>query len=45
MHDVDECQLDDAHLMRMAGRVARRVHRWAQASQVPVINYRAGACS
>jgi hypothetical protein len=29
--------LDDTHLMRLAGRFARRVKAWAAASQVPVI--------
>ena len=37
LHDVDECQLDDAHLMRMAGRSARRVRGWAEANHVRVI--------
>ncbi len=31
-------QLDDAHLMRMAGRFARRVRGWAKGSGVPVID-------
>ena len=36
LHGDDE-QLDNAHLMRMAGRFARRVRAWAQANDVPVI--------
>ena len=35
-------QLDDAHLMRMAGRFARRVKAWATANGVPVIDCKAG---
>ncbi len=34
--------LDDAHLMRMAGRFARRVRGWARANGVPVIDCLAG---
>ncbi len=34
----DEDELDDAHLMRMAGRFARRVRGWAKESGVPVID-------
>jgi len=34
--------LDDTHLMRMAGRFARRVRGWARANDVPVITCRAG---
>ena len=34
--DSDE-SLDDAHLMRLAGRFARRVRAWGKASGVPVI--------
>ena len=39
--DSDE-QLDNAHLMRLAGRFARRVRAWAGAHQVPVIDCKAG---
>jgi hypothetical protein len=35
-------QLDDTHLMRMAGRFARRVKAWAAANGVPVIFCKAG---
>jgi hypothetical protein len=32
LHDGSDEQLDDTHLMRMAGRFARRVRAWAAAS-------------
>src|SRR5262244_2069802 len=38
-HGSDE-ELDDAHLMRMAGHFGRRVRGWAKAHQVPVIDCR-----
>ena len=41
-HDDSDQQLDNAHLMRLAGRFARRVRAWAQANQVPVIDCKAG---
>ena len=34
----DDAQLDDTHLMRMAGRFARRVRAFAAAHDVPVID-------
>jgi hypothetical protein len=34
--------LDNAHLMRMAGRFARRVRGWAKANNVPVIDCKSG---
>jgi len=34
--------LDDAHLMRMAGRFSRRVRGWAKASGVPLIDCKSG---
>lgn len=37
LHDDSDEQLDDTHLMRMAGRFARRVKAWGQANDVPVI--------
>jgi len=40
-HDSEE-QLDDNHLMRMAGRFARRVKAWGAANGVPVIYCAAG---
>lgn len=42
LHDEDESRLDDAHLMRMAGRFARRVRGWAGANKIPVIDCKAG---
>src|SRR5215469_11566742 len=36
-HDSDE-QLDKTHLMRMAGRFARRVRAFAAAKKIPVID-------
>jgi len=39
--DSDE-QLDNAHLMRLAGRFARRVRTFAQAHGIPVIDCKAG---
>jgi hypothetical protein len=36
-HDGSDDQLDNARLMRMAGRFARRVKAWGQANDVPVI--------
>src|SRR6266576_40637 len=41
LHGSDD-QLDDTHLMRMAGRFARRVKAWAAANGVPVIFCSAG---
>jgi hypothetical protein len=38
LHEGSEEQLDNAHLMRMAGRFSRRVRAWARANQVPVID-------
>jgi hypothetical protein len=37
LHDGCEDQLDDAHLMRWAGRFARRVKAWGRANGVPVL--------
>jgi hypothetical protein len=34
----DDAQLDNAHLMRMAGRFSRRVRAWAKANDVPVVD-------
>ncbi len=42
LHDGSDAQLDDTHLMRMAGRFARRVKAWAAANGVPVIFCKAG---
>jgi len=41
LHSGDD-QLDNTHLMRMAGRFARRVKAWAAANGVPVIFCKAG---
>ena len=41
LHGSDE-HLDNTHLMRMAGRFARRVRGWAKANGVPVIDTKAG---
>ena len=40
-NDSDE-ELDNTHLMRLAGRFARRVKAWAAANDVPVIFCKAG---
>jgi hypothetical protein len=37
-HDDADESLDNAHLMRLAGRFARRVRAWAAAHRVPVID-------
>ena len=41
LHGSDD-NLDNTHLMRMAGRFARRVRGWAKANDVPVIDTKAG---
>ena len=41
-HDGTDDELDNAHLMRMAGRFARRVKAWGAANAVPVIFCKAG---
>jgi hypothetical protein len=41
-HNGSDDDLDNTHLMRMAGRFARRVKAWGQANGVPVIYCRAG---
>jgi hypothetical protein len=38
LHDGSEEHLDNAHLMRLAGRFSRRVRAWATANQVPVVD-------
>ncbi len=42
LREGSDDQLDDTHLMRMAGRFARRVKAWATANGVPVIYCKAG---
>lgn len=41
-HDDSDGDLDNAHLMRMAGRFSRRVRKWAAVNAVPVIDCKAG---
>src|ERR1700736_2202101 len=41
-HDDSDAELDDTHLMRLAGRFARRVKAWGAANAVPVIFCKAG---
>ncbi len=41
-HGGSDAELDDAHLMRLPGRFARRVRAWAKANGVPVIECKAG---
>jgi hypothetical protein len=41
-HGGSDEELDNTHLMRMAGRFARRVRAWANTRQVPVIGCRRG---
>ena len=41
-HDDSDAQLDNAHLMRLAGRFARRLRASAQAHGIPVIDCKAG---
>jgi hypothetical protein len=42
LHGGSDDQLDNTHLMRFAGRFARRVKAWGEANGVPVIYCRAG---
>jgi hypothetical protein len=41
-HDDSDAELDNTHLMRMAGRFARRVKAWGAANDVPVMFCTAG---
>ena len=41
LHGNDE-HLDNAHLMRMAGHLARRVRGWAGKHQIPVVSCPSG---
>src|SRR5260370_33154701 len=41
-HGGSDAELDDAHLMRLPGRFARRGRAWAKANGVPVIECKAG---
>jgi len=38
LHDGSEEELDNAHLMRMAGRFSRRVRGYAKANAIPIID-------
>jgi hypothetical protein len=38
LHDGSEEELDNAHLMRMAGRFSRRVRGYAKANKIPIID-------
>jgi hypothetical protein len=40
LHNGSDEELDDAHLMRMAGHFSRRVRGWAKVHRVPVIDCR-----
>lgn len=42
LHDGSDADLDNAHLMRLAGRFSRRLRAWANAHGVPVIDCRRG---
>ena len=37
LHDGSDDELDDNHLMRMAGRFSRRVYGYAKAHGIPVL--------
>jgi hypothetical protein len=41
-HDGSDADLDNTHVMRMAGRFARRLKAWAAANGVPLIYCKAG---
>jgi len=41
-HDDSDAELDNTHLMRLAGRFARRVKAWGAANDVPVIFCKSG---
>ena len=42
LHGGSDDQLDDTHLMRMAGRFARRLKAWASANGIPLVYCTAG---
>jgi hypothetical protein len=42
LHGDSDEELDNTHLMRMAGRFARRVRAWAGAQGIPVIDCKQG---
>ncbi len=41
-HGGDVSDLDDTHLMRLAGRFSRRLRGWAKKNDVPVVYCEAG---
>lgn len=41
-HKGSDATLDDTHLIRLAGRFARRVRAWGEANGVPVVDCEAG---
>jgi hypothetical protein len=41
-HDDSDEELDNTHLMRLAGRFSRRVRAWAAANGVPIIDCKQG---
>ena len=41
-HGDSDADLDNTHLMRMAGRFSRRVRAWAAANGVPVLDCKIG---
>jgi hypothetical protein len=42
LHGDSDEELDNTHLMRMAGRFSRRVRGWAKSAGVPVIDCKSG---
>lgn len=42
LHDGRDDNLDNTHLMRLAGRFSRRVRGWAKKNNIPVIDSKAG---
>lgn len=42
LHDGSDANLDNEHLMRMAGRLSRRVHAFAKDRRIPVLDCRQG---
>jgi len=42
LHGGSDEELDNAHLMRMAGRFSRRVRAWAKAAGIPVVDCKSG---
>jgi hypothetical protein len=40
-HGGSDAELDNAHLMRLAGRFSRRVRAWARAAGVPIVDCKA----